>query len=759
MSTTTPVTTTAKAPRPRARTAPRRPARPAGSARDRAVAVTPEAMRATLATVELELLERYPDADLAPVEAAFEFAARGARRPEAARAASRTSPTRSRSPAILAELGLDPVAVQAALLHDIPEDTEHSLADLEERFGAEVAHLVDGVTKLSKFSALSHEEQQAENIRKMFLAMAEDIRVVLIKLADRLHNMRTLGALPLEKQQRIARQTAGDLRAARGAPGHLAVQVGARGPLASRCSSRRPTGASRASSRATAGPARPTSSGPWRCSSVALDRGRHQRRALRAAQAHLSASTRRCSARTRSSARSTTSTRCACSSTTCATATPRWASCTPCGGPSPGSSTTTSRCPRTTCYQSLHTAVVALDGKPLEVQIRTHEMHRVSEVGIAAHWRYKEGSPLRPRLRRQARLAAPAHGLAARGVGRHRVRGGRQARHLPGPGVRVHAPGRRQGPARGRDAARLRVPHPHRRRSRVHRRQGQQPPRAARLQAEERRHRRDRHDQAAPTGRRATGSTSSPRATPRRRSASGSSASSATRTSPTGGSRSTASCAASRGPRSRRSPTTSSRSSPTSTASQTVDDFYAAIGYGAVSAQSVVTRLGVADDVDEVAAPGRAAGPPRTGRRPRQGRRRPAGPLRQVLPPHPGRPHRGLHLAGPRRHGPPATCHDLVNERDRRPAHRGRVGDRGAADLSHRHPRRGLRPDRACCRDISNVVADPRSTSSRRTCPSQPDHRATVQATLQVTSVAQLARVMSRLEQLKDVVSVQRDHG
>jgi GTP diphosphokinase / guanosine-3',5'-bis(diphosphate) 3'-diphosphatase len=107
----------------------------------------------------------------------------------------------------LAELGLDTSAIQAALLHDVPEDTDRDLAEVEDRFGPEVAHLVDGVTKLSKFSTHSHEERQAESIRKMFLAMADDIRVVLIKLADRLHNMRTLGALPPEKQTRIARQT------------------------------------------------------------------------------------------------------------------------------------------------------------------------------------------------------------------------------------------------------------------------------------------------------------------------------------------------------------------------------------------------------------------------------------------------------------------------------------------------------------------------------------------------------------------------
>ena len=108
----------------------------------------------------------------------------------------------------LATLQMDAETLAAALLHDVPEDTELTLADIEKRFGREVARLVDGVTKLSKFgSARSVEEQQAENIRKMFMAMAEDVRVVIIKLADRLHNMRTLGFLPEDKQARIARQT------------------------------------------------------------------------------------------------------------------------------------------------------------------------------------------------------------------------------------------------------------------------------------------------------------------------------------------------------------------------------------------------------------------------------------------------------------------------------------------------------------------------------------------------------------------------
>src|SRR5438034_3092516 len=147
-----------------------------------------------------------PQADLGPANQALNLSTQG---DEGERRASGepyvTHPIASAQ--ILADLGIDPVAIEAALLHDVPEDTEYNLSDIEERFGGEVARLVDGVTKLAKFSTLSHEQQQAENIRKMFLAMADDIRVVLIKLADRLHNMRTLAALAPEKQLRIARQT------------------------------------------------------------------------------------------------------------------------------------------------------------------------------------------------------------------------------------------------------------------------------------------------------------------------------------------------------------------------------------------------------------------------------------------------------------------------------------------------------------------------------------------------------------------------
>src|SRR6266566_4857380 len=93
---------------------------------------------------------------------------------------------------VLSEMKMDPVAVAAGLLHDSVEDTSVTIVDIRKEFGEQVAHIVEGVTKISKIDFATREEQQAENLRKMMLAMVDDIRVVLIKLADRLHNMRTL---------------------------------------------------------------------------------------------------------------------------------------------------------------------------------------------------------------------------------------------------------------------------------------------------------------------------------------------------------------------------------------------------------------------------------------------------------------------------------------------------------------------------------------------------------------------------------------
>ena len=108
---------------------------------------------------------------------------------------------------ILADMNMDLVCVQTGLLHDVLEDTGVPADELRKRFGEEVARCVDGVTKLSKLKFYSREERQAESVRKMLLAMVDDVRVVIVKLADRLHNMRTLGALSAERQQRISQET------------------------------------------------------------------------------------------------------------------------------------------------------------------------------------------------------------------------------------------------------------------------------------------------------------------------------------------------------------------------------------------------------------------------------------------------------------------------------------------------------------------------------------------------------------------------
>ena len=108
---------------------------------------------------------------------------------------------------LLAQMKLDTIAIAAGLLHDSVEDTSVTTEQIKERFGEQVAHIVEGVTKISKIDFASREEAQAENVRKMMLAMVDDIRVVLIKLADRLHNMRTLMHLSPERQHKIAKET------------------------------------------------------------------------------------------------------------------------------------------------------------------------------------------------------------------------------------------------------------------------------------------------------------------------------------------------------------------------------------------------------------------------------------------------------------------------------------------------------------------------------------------------------------------------
>src|SRR5204863_3918665 len=108
---------------------------------------------------------------------------------------------------ILAEWHLDPQALMAALLHDVVEDTPTTKTEIAKRFGKPVADLVDGVSKIDRIEFATLQQAQAENFRKMLLAMARDVRVILIKLADRLHNMRTLDAVPAPKRKRIARET------------------------------------------------------------------------------------------------------------------------------------------------------------------------------------------------------------------------------------------------------------------------------------------------------------------------------------------------------------------------------------------------------------------------------------------------------------------------------------------------------------------------------------------------------------------------
>jgi guanosine-3',5'-bis(diphosphate) 3'-pyrophosphohydrolase len=289
---------------------------------------------------------------------------------------------------ILAELGMDPTTLVAALLHDTVEDTPYTLEDVQEEFGEDVMHLVDGVTKLDKIKY--GEAAEAETIRKMVVAMARDPRVLVIKLADRLHNMRTLRYLRQEKQERIAQTTLEIF-----AP--LAHRLGMNtikweledlafatlypkryDEIVRLVADRAP---SRDTQLADVVAAVDGELKTAKIKAIVTGRPKHyysiyQKMIVRGREFSdiydlvgirvLVEDVRDCYA-------------------TLGTIHAMWS-------PVPGRFKDYIAMPKFNMYQSLHTSVIGPEGKPVELQIRTHEMHRRAEYGIAAHWKYKEGA-------------------------------------------------------------------------------------------------------------------------------------------------------------------------------------------------------------------------------------------------------------------------------------------------------------------------------------------------------------------------------
>jgi guanosine-3',5'-bis(diphosphate) 3'-pyrophosphohydrolase len=290
---------------------------------------------------------------------------------------------------ILADLEMDRATIAAALLHDVVEDTVVTSEEVADRFGTEIAALVDGVTKLTRIPYQSKEDAQVENLRKMFLAMAKDIRVIIIKLADRLHNMRTLASLPPPKQLAIAKET---------------IEIYA--PIAHRLGIWRmkwdledlalryldPDSYRDIAERV----AKKRTEREETVTRVISELVSHFERAGVKAEVtgrpkhFYSIHKKMTKGRDFSTIYDLTAVRVIVDTVK------------DCYGalgvvhslwkPLPGRFKDYIAMPKPNMYQSLHTTVVGPGGDPLEVQIRTLEMHRTSEYGIAAHWRYKEGS-------------------------------------------------------------------------------------------------------------------------------------------------------------------------------------------------------------------------------------------------------------------------------------------------------------------------------------------------------------------------------
>lgn len=291
---------------------------------------------------------------------------------------------------ILANLQIDSVTLQAALLHDVIEDTEYTYEEIENEFGSDVAFLVDGVTKLSHFTYTSKEDQQTENYRKMFLAMAKDVRVVVIKLADRLHNMRTMTDVTEEKRRRKAAETMEIF-----AP--LAHRLGIFNikweledlsfrylepekyyDLVDQMKQKRKTREAIVNDTmdqlrkalADAGVKADVKGRPKHFYSIFKKMRKDNRDLSQIYDLY--------------AVRVIVDTIPDCYAVL-GISHNLWK-------PLPYRFKDYIAMPKSNMYQSLHTTIIGTKGQPVEIQIRTWEMHRVSEYGVAAHWRYKEGN-------------------------------------------------------------------------------------------------------------------------------------------------------------------------------------------------------------------------------------------------------------------------------------------------------------------------------------------------------------------------------